>query len=127
MANLETVANPAIVTTIVLSACLLGIGFMVRFFVALTVEGREMHSRHGLRLQGVHSQKDIACAAAPSRKPTLNSAAWVAMGVVRITTALASTPARRNDAASHDGLHAVTLDRPSQEFSFPAGRRYRSS
>ncbi len=49
MANLEIVASPAIVTTLILSVCVLGIGFMVRFFVALTVEDGDMRSAYSFR------------------------------------------------------------------------------
>ena len=53
MTNLETVASPAIVTTIILSACVLGIGFMIRFFVALALEEKTprctLRSGHCLR------------------------------------------------------------------------------
>ncbi len=126
MTNLETVASPAIVTTIILSACLLGIGFMIRFFVALTLE-ENPRPAYALRPRGVHCEPDIACAAAPSRMSAVSPEAYVAMGVVRITTALASNAGRRNSDLSFDRLHVVRLDRPSPELNFPGQRRYRSS
>ena len=97
MTNLETVANPAVVTTIILSACVLGVGFMIRFFVALALEEKKTRPAYALRPRGVHCEPDIACAAAPSRMPAVSPAAHVAMGVVRITTALASNAGRRSD------------------------------
>jgi K+-transporting ATPase KdpF subunit len=126
MANLETVASPGIVALTMLSVCVLGIGFMMRFFVAMTLEAREEHATHPLRDPRVHCKEDIACAAAPSRKPTANSAAYVAMGVVRITTALASNAGRRNSDISSGRLHVVTLGRTSPELDFPVEHRYRS-
>lgn|ERR1700690_83585 len=125
MTNLETVASPAIVTTIILSACVLGIGFMIRFFVALALEEKNTRAAYALRPRGVHCEADIACAAAPSRLPAVSPAAYVAMGVVRITTALASNAGRRNTDLSFDRLHVVGLDRPSPELNFPGQRRYR--
>jgi len=126
MVHLETSASPAIVVTTMLSVCVLGIGFMVRFFVALTLEGRNMHPTRLLHPQGVHSEADIACVAAPSRRLTGNTAAYLAIGVVRITTALASNAGRRKSDAAVDRLQVVTLDRPSEELNFPAAHRYRS-
>ncbi len=127
MTTLETVASPAVVTTIVLSACVLGIGFMIRFFVALTLEEKNARPAYALRPRGVHSEADIACPPAPSRMPAIGPAAYVAMGVVRITTALASNAGRRNSDLSFDRLDVVRLDRPSPEINFPGQRRYRSS
>ena len=125
MVHLETSASPAIVVTTMLSVCVLGIGFMVRFFVALTLEGRNMHPTRLLHPQGVHSEADIACVAAPSRRLTGNTAAYLAIGVVRIT-ALASNAGRRKSDAAVDRLQVVALDRPSEELNFPAAHRYRS-
>ncbi len=56
MTNLETVASPAVVTTIILSACVLGIGFMIRFFVALALEEKNTRPAYALRPRGVHSR-----------------------------------------------------------------------
>jgi len=111
---------------IFLPVCVLAIGFMVRFFVALTVENRQLHSVHVLHPSGVHSEADTNCVAAPSRRPTANSAAYVAIGVVRITTALASNAGRRSSDASVRRPQLVTLERPSPEISFPDEHRYRS-
>jgi hypothetical protein len=103
MVHLETVANPAIVVVTMLSACVLGIGFMVRFFVALTREDRNMHPVRVVHTQGVPCDADIACVAAPSLRPTGNSA-YLAIGVVRITTALASNAGRRKSDAQLTGF-----------------------
>ena len=127
MTNLETVANPAVITTTILSACVLGIGFMVVFFVALVREEKNTHPVYSPRPRGVHSELNVVCAAAPSHMPAVSPVAYVAMGVVRITTALASNAGRRNSDLSFDRLHVVRLDRPSPEINFPGQRRYRSS
>jgi hypothetical protein len=127
MTNLETVANPAVVTAIIVSACVLGIGFMIVFFVALAREEKNTRPAYALRPQGVHCEADIACAAAPSRMPAVSPAAYVAMGVVRITTALASNAGRRNSDLSFNRLHVAALDRPGPELDLSGQRRYRSS
>ena len=111
---------------IILPACVLAIGFMVRFFVALTVENRKLRSVHVLHPRGVHSEADSNWVAAPSRRPTANSAAYVAIGVVRITTALASNAGRRKSDIQFAGPSEVTLDRRSPEINFPSEHRYRS-
>ena len=126
MANLGTVAGQVIVTTLMLSACVLGIGFMVRFFVALTVEDRDMRSAYALRPRGVDSGEDIARAATLSPRFTVSSAAGLGMGVIRITTALASNAGRRISETSRGPLRVVKLDQPGQEFNFPVEHRYRS-
>jgi hypothetical protein len=125
MTNLETVANPAGVTTVILLACVLGIGFMVLFFIALARE--EKSTRPSPRPRGVNSQADIACAPTPSRMPAISPAAYVAMGVVRITAALASNAGRRDKDLSLDRLHLVGLDRATPELNFTGQRHYRSS
>jgi hypothetical protein len=111
---------------IMLPACILAIGFMVRFFVALTVENRQLHSVHVLQPSGVHSEADTNCVGAPSRRPTVHSAAYVAIGVVRITTALASNAGRRKSDTSVSRSQVVTLDGPSPEISVPGEHCYRS-
>jgi hypothetical protein len=126
MSNLETVANPAIVTTILL-ACVLGIAFMVLFFIALARDEKSTRPSHAIRPRGVNCEAEIARAAAPSGMPAVSPAAYVAMGVVRVTTALASSAGRRNTDPSLDRLQVVGLDRANPELNFPGQRHYRSS
>jgi len=126
MTHLGAGASPAIVGVIMLSACILAAGFMVRFLVALTVENRNLHAVHVLHPDGVHCEADINCVAAPFRKPTVHSAAFVAIGVVRITTALASNAGRRKSDTSVARPQVVTLNRPSPEIGYSAEHRYRS-
>ena len=124
MPHLETVASPAIF--VMLLACVLGAGFMIRFLVALTLDQRKMHLDHAHRSAGLHYPADMARADAACRKTAVNSAAHLAIGVVRITTALASDAGRGKRHASVQRLHVVTLDTPRQEIDFTAERRYRS-
>ena len=126
MTNLETVANPAIVTTILL-ACVVGAAFMVLFFIALAREKKSTYPSHAIRPRGVNCQPEIARAVAPSGMPAVSPAAYVAMGVVRITTALASSAGRRNTDPSLDRLQVVGLDRTKPELNFPGQRHYHSS
>jgi hypothetical protein len=99
---------------------------MMCFLVALTVENRNLHAVHVLHPDGVHCEADTDCVAAPFRKPTVHSAAFVAIGVVRITTALASNAGRRKSDTSVARPQVVTLNRPSPEIGYSAEHRYRS-
>lgn len=126
MTHLGAGASPAIVGGIMLSTYVLATGFMVRFLVALTVENRKLHSVHVLHPRGVHCEADTNCVAAPSRKPGVHSPAFVAIGVVRITTALASNAGRRKSDRSGARPQALTLNRPSPEIGFSAEHRYGS-
>ena len=125
MLHLETVTSPAIF--VMLLACVLGSGFMVRFLVALTLEERKMRVKHAHRPAGLHYPADMAWVDAPHCKSAVNSAAHLAIGVVRITTALASGAGRAKSHAAVDRLHVVTLDAPRQELALTHERRYRSS
>jgi hypothetical protein len=126
MTHLGTVASPTVVAMTIFSVCILATGFMVRFLVALTVEKRKLHSVHVLQPSGVHCEADTNCVAAPSRKPGVHSPAFVAIGVVRITAALASNAGRRKSDTSVARSEMATLNRPSPEIGFPAEHRYRS-
>jgi len=126
MTHLGAGASPAIVGVIMLSACILAAGFMMCFLVALTVENRNLHAVHVLHPDGVHCEADTDCVAAPFRKPTVHSAAFVAIGVVRITTALASNAGRRKSDTSVARPQVVTLNRPSPEIGYSGEHRYRS-
>ena len=125
MLHLETVTSPAIFA--MLLACVLGAGFMVCFLVALTLDDRKMHVEYAHLRSGLHYPADTTWDDARYRKTAVNSAAHLAIGVVRITTALASDAGRGKRHASVQRLHVVTLDTPRQEIDFTAERRYRSS
>jgi hypothetical protein len=126
MTHLGVGASLTIVGVIMFSVCILAAGFMVRFLVALTVENRKVHTVHVLQPGGLHCEADTNRVAAPFYKPTVHSAAFVAIGVVRITTALASNAGRRKSDTSVARPQVVTLNRPSPEIGFSVEHRYRS-
>jgi hypothetical protein len=119
-------SGPAIVAMLMFSACILATGFMVRFLIALTIENRKLHTVHVLHPGDVRSDADTDCVVVPPRRISVNPAAYVAIGVVRITTALASNAGRRKSDPSVVRPQVATLDGPSQT-GFPAEHRYRSS
>ncbi len=124
MLHLETITSPAIFA--MLLACVLGAGFMVRFLVALTLDERDMHTAYARRPSGLHYPADTAGVDAPYRKTAVNSAAHLAIGVVRITAALASDGGRRRRHAPVGPLHVLKLGTPTRELDFTVERRYRS-
>ena len=125
MLHLQTAASPAIVT--MLLGCVLGLGFMVRFLIALTVDGKEAHAVHPVRPGGLDYAADRSRSQAAYRTAVANSASHLAIGVVRIASALASNRTRGNRRPSVDRLHLVTLGKPHREVDITAERRYRSS
>jgi hypothetical protein len=123
MLHLGAVANPAIAVMVLV--CILGAGFMIRFLIALTVDGRETRTAYGLR-RDVHYAADMARAKVPYRNTGVNSAARLAIGAVRITSALAFQSGRKSRPTPVEGLHGVTLGPPRPELDFNSRRRYRS-
>ena len=101
-------------TLITLAGCFLGVGFMLLFFVSLTRDERKIHSVNvgTTFLPGGHP------------KTVVKSPALLAIGVVRITTALASNAVGTNRRTSIGRPHFVTLDKPAQEIDFTTERRY---
>jgi hypothetical protein len=124
MLHFETAASASIF--VMLLACVLGAGFMIRFLVALTLDARKAHVEYAHRRAGLHYPADMAWVHARYRKSAVNSAAHLAIGVVRITIALASDAARGKRRAPVERLHGVQLDPPTQEFDLTAERRRRS-
>ena len=110
MLHLAAAASPAIF--VMLLACVLGAGFMVRFLVALTLDRRKMRVEYAVRREGLHYPADMARVDAPYRKTAVNSAAHLAFVVVRITTALSCDAGRGKSPVSVDRLHVVALDAP---------------
>jgi hypothetical protein len=119
MFHLQTAASPLIV--VALLACVLGACFMVYFLIALFLEERRMRAECSLRRPGLHSSAGVASVDVPYFETALNSAAHLAIGVVRITTALASDVSRDKDS-----LRAPALDSLGHDLGFTAERRYRS-
>jgi hypothetical protein len=99
---------------------------MVRFLVALTLDGKKVRAEYTIRPGGLHYAGNIARTRTPYRDAVANSAAHLAIGVVRITTALASNAGLTNRHAAVDGLQVLRLNKPTQELDFTAERRHRS-
>jgi|SRR5450755_4341049 hypothetical protein len=124
MLHLETFTSPA--TLVMFLSCILGAAFMVRFLVALTLDEKKMHAEYAPHRSGLHYPTDTAWGGAGYRKTAINSAAHLAIGVVRITTALASDGGRRRRQAPVGPLHVLKLGTPAHELNFTAEHRYRS-
>jgi hypothetical protein len=98
-----------------LAGCFLGVGFMVLFFVSLTRDERKIYSTNA----GSTSQ------ASKRPKIVVKSPGLLAIGVVRVTTALAANAAGTNRPVAIGRPHVVTLDNPAREIDFTRERRYR--
>ena len=109
-----------------LLGCVLGLGFMVRFLIALTVDGKEALSVHPVRSGGLHYATDRSRSRAAYNGAVADCASHLALGVVRITRALAANRIRGNRRPSVDRLHLVTLGKSHREVDATAERRYRS-
>ncbi|MGC2183554.1 MAG: hypothetical protein WA637_09765 [Terriglobales bacterium] len=109
-----------------LLGCVLGLGFMVRFLIALTVDGKEAHSVHPVRPGGLHYVADRSRSRAAYNSAVANSASHLAIGVVRITRALAANRIRGNRRPAVHRLHLVTFGKTHREVDITAERRYRS-
>ena len=108
-----TVASPG--TFVMLAVCVLGIGFMLRFLIAIASD----ENKDSGRAPGARGRKQAVNAA-------LNPARHLAMGVVRITTALASNP-REHAHAGVERPHLITFSAGSREHESATARRYRWS
>ena len=106
-----TVATPG--TFVMLAACVLGIGFMLRFLIAIASDENKIQVAHPVR------------AKKPGSEPGLNPARHLAMGVVRITTALASNTRKHTHAAEQP--HLITFSAGAREHESATARRYRWS
>jgi hypothetical protein len=94
-------ANPAILA--LLAACVLGIGCMLRFLVALTGEEKIQVVRQ-VRSRSAHYATDSTSDLRQRGGVVADPAAYLAMGALRITTALASNPGRRGRAAGRSNV-----------------------
>ena len=124
MLHLQTATSPAVVT--MLLGCVLGIGFMVRFLIALTLDGKEANTQSAVRPGGLHYAAVVPRTQTPYRAAVANSASHLAIGVVRITSALASNAIRGTRRAAVDRLHVVAVGNTGREVGFTPERRYRS-
>ena len=116
------VASPLLL--VMLAVCVLGIGFMVRFFVALTGEENKIRVVHQVRLRGVHDATDGASEPPRYRWAAVDSGAHIAMGVLRITSALASNHSREGNQAAAERSNVVTFAGPERERDSAVERRY---
>ena len=118
MLHLETVSA----NVLMLLGCVVGVAFMVRFLVALTVDGKQAYFEHPVRPGGLHYAAD------PSRHrgAVANSASHLAIGVVRITTALTWNAGSGPKETALRRMHAATAGKAGREVDVTAGRRYRS-
>jgi len=118
MLHLETVASANV---LMLLGCVVGVAFMFHFLVALTLDRKQAYFEHTVRPGGLHYAAD----ASRHRGAVANSASHLAIGVVRITTALTwnSGSGSRETAASQP--HAATPGRAGREVGATAERRYR--
>ncbi len=107
-----TVASPG--TFVMLAVCVLGIGFMLRFLLAIASDENKIRIAHPVRARKAGSE------------PALNPARYLALGVVRITTGLASNTRERAHAAVEQP-HLITFSARSREHESPTARRYRWS
>jgi hypothetical protein len=120
MPHLVTSASASV---LMLMGCLLGVVFMVRFLVAVTRDGK-MHSGHAVRSGGLHYAAD---ASRTRRRAVLaNSSSHLAIGVVRITTALTGNSVSGSREAAAGGLHAAAAGKAGREAGATSERRYRS-
>ena len=120
MPHLVTSASASV---LMLMGCLLGVVFMVRFLVAVTRDGK-MHSGHAVRPGGLHYAAD---ASRTRRRAVLaNSSSHLAIGVVRITTALTGNSVSGSREAAAGGLHAAAAGKAGREAGATSERRYRS-
>ena len=118
MLHLETVSA----NVLMLLGCVVGVAFMVRFLVALTVDGKQAYFEHTVRPGGLHYAAD------PSRHrgAVANSAAHLAIGVVRITTALTWNTGSEPRETAAGQPHAAAAGKAGREVGATTERRYRS-
>ncbi len=114
----------SLASLVMLATCVLGIGFMVRFFIALTGEEDKIRVVHQVRPRGVHYATEGVSEYAGA---AVDPAAHLAMGVLRITTALASNPSREGRRDTQERSNIVVFAGPERETGSATARRYRSS
>jgi|SRR6185369_5617039 hypothetical protein len=122
MPHLVTSASASV---LMLMGCLLGVVFMVRFLVAVTRDGK-MHTGHAVRPGGLHYAADASRARTRRRAVLANSSSHLAIGVVRITTALTGNSGSGSREAAAGGLHAAAAGKAGREAGATSERRYRS-
>ena len=69
MIQSNSVSSPT--TYAMLSLCLLSVGFMIRFLVALAIDGKKIGVDYPVRLKGVRRPADLTCEELPSSEGPL--------------------------------------------------------
>jgi len=125
MLQSNAVSSPTIYT--MLALCVLSVGFMIRFLIALAIDGRKIRVNYPVRLKGVRCAADVTFEEPRSSDGAVNLAAHLAMGVVRLATALTSKPRRGSKGTATDRLDIAPLPERRRELGSTIERRYRSS
>ena len=89
------------------AACGLGIGFLVRFLIALGGAGERSKGTHLLRLRNAQPTAVTVHRVVGDRWFPVNAATPISMGVLRITTALSSSPILENKPVGAERAHIV--------------------
>jgi hypothetical protein len=110
-----------------LLTCALGIGFLVRFLVALVGEENKMRIAHQVRPGGVHDATGGAFEPPRHKWAAVDSGAHIALGVLRITAALASNPSSAKRHTTAERSNIVIFAGPARESDSATERRYRLS
>ena len=108
-----------------LSLCVLSVGFMIRFLIALAIDGKKIRVDYPVRLKGVRRPADLPCEELPSSEGAIIPTAHLAMGVVRLASALSSTPNRGSKRTATDRLRVAALPGRRRELGSTNEHRYR--
>ena len=125
MPQSNIVTGPAVFTMV--AVCVLGMGFMVRFLFALALDRRMKGAGRPIRVKRGHHLADETYGEFRYGKAAANPATHLALGVVRISTVLASGPSRDKKRTVADRPHIVPVGMRTREGDPAAVRRYRLS
>jgi hypothetical protein len=100
------VASPA--TGTMLALCVLSVGFMIMFLIVQAIGGKKT-VRHSARPKEICCPADVTNDEPRSRKGAANPASHLAMGVLRLTTALTTKPSRESKRLALDRLYISPL------------------
>jgi hypothetical protein len=117
MLQANTVSSPTIYT--MLALCVLSVGFMIRFLIALAIDGKKIGVDHPVRC------KDVTWKEPRSREKAANSTGHLAIGVVRLATVLTSKPNRGSKGSAIDRLHIAPLPERRRGLGPTIEHRYR--
>ena len=98
---------------------------MIRFLVALTLDGKA-HFEDAVRPGGLQNAADASRIRARHRAAVANSASHLAIGVVRITTALTWNAGSEPKETALGRMHTATTGKSGREVGATTERRYRS-